>query len=134
MKTQIKKDMMNAMKSGDTSKRDILRVLMGEIQRNEQSTGGKLELTDSDITKLVKKMVENIKQTNGDDNEVVILSEYLPKSLSESELESVIGFHISENGYSTMKDMGTIMKFLSESYPSQYDGKLASTIIRNKLT
>ena len=134
MKTQIKKDMMDAMKSGSTSKRDILRVLMGEIQRNEQSTGGKLELTNNDIIKLVKKMVENIKETNGDDNEVIVLSEYLPKSLTESELESIIGFQISENGYSSMKDMGTIMKFLSESYPSQYDGKLASNIIRNKLT
>jgi uncharacterized protein YqeY len=134
MKTQIRKDMMGAMKSGDTSKRDILRVLMGEIQRNEQSTGGKLELTDSDIIKLVKKMVENIKQNQGDDNEVRILNEYLPKSLSESELESVIGLYIMENNIFTMKGMGEVMKFLSESYPSQYDGKLASTIIRNKLT
>jgi uncharacterized protein len=134
MKTQIKKDIMDAMKNGDTSKRDILRVLMGEIQRNEQSTGGKLELTDSDITKLVKKMVENIKQTNGDDNEVLILSEYLPKELTEVQLTSLILAFITVNEITSMKGMGEVMKYLSETFPSQYDGKLASTIIRNKLT
>jgi uncharacterized protein YqeY len=47
MQTQIKNDMVQAMKDKNEVARDILRVLRGEIQRNEQSSKGKIELTEA---------------------------------------------------------------------------------------
>ena len=63
-----------------------------------------------------------------------VLDRYLPKTLSEDELTKVVEELIEKNGFTTMKDMGNVMKILKETYPNQYDGKLASTIIRNKLS
>ena len=53
--------------------------------------------------------------------------------LSDDELAAVIDKIVTENGFSTMKDMGNAMKVLKETYPNQYDGKSASTLIRAKL-
>jgi hypothetical protein len=51
----------------------VLRVLKGEIQRGEQSSSGKIELSDADIVKLVKKSIDGINDTGGDQSEVAVL-------------------------------------------------------------
>ena len=65
--------------------------------------------------------------------EMFALMNYLPKMLSESELKSAIDEIVLNNGFATMKDMGNVMKVLKEKYPNQYDGKTASTYIKEKL-
>ena len=63
-----------------------------------------------------------------------VLKNYLPRMLSEEALTAIISEHIDNSGYESIKDMGQVMKFLSTNYANQYDGKLASTIVRNLLT
>lgn len=133
MKTQIKRDIMVAMKSGNTIKRDILRVLMGEIERNEQTSKGKFELSNEAILGLVKKMVTNIKETNGDNEEVIFLSEYLPTMLSSESVDEIISAALEKYSIDSMKGMGIIMKEFSTVYPNQYDGKAVAMRIREKL-
>lgn len=125
---RIKADLKEAIKSGNTEKKNLLRVIIGEFNRI-----GK-ELTDEIATKEIKKMYVNATDKDyGNVDEAQILSEYLPKELSENDLSFIIKEIIQQDGLSSMKDMGVVMSKLKETYPNQYDGKLASTIVRKEL-
>lgn len=133
MKTRIKQDIKEAMISKDTVARDVLRVLIGEIERSEQTLKGKIKLSDTDIVTIVKKMVMNIKEMNGDLAEAMILSNYLPRQLTQARIEDIIDTFIIENSIDDMKGMGRIMGYFSKNFPNQYDGKLVSILIREVL-
>lgn len=146
MEKRIQNDLATAIKNGDKVRVDALRSIKAAIQ-NEKTNGSYHELTDDDVVKLIQKLSKQRKESydiyvqanreelaNKELAEKTILDEYLPKMLSEDELNSVVDSIIAETGASTMKDMGNVMKTLSSKYPNQYDGKLASTIIRGKLS
>ena len=134
MKTRIKTDLHIAMKSGNTQKRDILRVLLGEIERHEQGRNAKIVLTDDEITSIIKKMVTNIKETEGKFTlEAEILTEYLPKMLTELNIVAIIQEVMLTENITSIKGMGIVMKHFSKNSPNQYDGKFVSDKIRNIL-
>jgi uncharacterized protein YqeY len=133
MKNRIKTDMVNAMKAKDVVTRDILRVLKGEIERNEQSSKGKIELTDSDVVKLVKKLIESIKESGDDNGEIAILETYLPKQLDADEIKVLVSKFVTEKGLTSPKEMGVVMGYFNSTFDGTYDGKLLSTIVREIL-
>ena len=133
MKTQIKNDIRTAMLSKDIVARSILRVLIGEIERNEQSPKGKVELSDNQVITIIKKISDNIKETNGSTEEIEVLSKYLPKELTRLQMEEIVDRFIIENEIDNMKGMGKIMNHFRMNFPSRYDGKLLSTIVKEVL-
>lgn len=122
----ISEDLKTAMKEKNTVKLGILRVLKAEIQRSEQGANGKVELTDGDVIKLVKKLVEGIKETTNNQDELSILEAFLPKQLSEAEMRQIISLL-------SVKDMSAIMKHFKANYDGQYDGKTLSTIAKENI-
>jgi uncharacterized protein YqeY len=126
LQEKINQDLKNAMISKDIEKRDLLRVVIGEMNRV-----GK-EVTDENVIKIIRKMQENAIQLNNKIEEE-ILDIYLPKMLSNEDLEKIISNIMTINNFSTIKDTGKIMSELKVKYPSQYDGKIASDIVRTKL-
>lgn len=145
LEKKIQEDLFEAMKEHDTSKISALRSIKTAIQ-NEKTSGSYHELTDDEITKIIQKLSKQrqeaadiYKQANrfelaeAELNEKYVLDGYLPKMLNENELAEVVDKIMTALGASTMKDMGRVMKELSTTYPNQYDGKLASTLIRTKL-
>jgi len=122
------------MKAKDTTTLNVLRVLKGEIQRAEQSSNGKVELSDSDIIKLVKKSIDGINETDGDQTEVAVLEKYVPKQMTEFEINLSVTSLILGNGYNSPKDMGKIMTYFNQNYAGKYDGKLLSEVVKNLLT
>ena len=78
-------------------------------------------------------MVQNAKD-NTDVEEVVILEEYLPSQMDEAELGRIIRNNINFNSYTTMRDMGKVMTYLKKNHDGEYDGKLASTIVKQLLS
>jgi uncharacterized protein len=127
LKDKISGDMKTAMKNRDVFTRDTLRVLMGEIDRGQLTK-------DDDIVPVVKKMIDNIRDTgsNTAEAEILVLEKYMPRQLSEAELDNLVDDLIKEKGYSSMRDMGAIMGHFSKSYPSQYDGGLLSSMVKAK--
>jgi uncharacterized protein YqeY len=123
---QIKKDMVQAMKDKDTVKRDVLRVLKGELQRD-------FITEDEGAMKKIKKMVTNLKENHGDQFEIDILEAYLPEQLSTEELTAKAEEFIKENSLSGGKAMGQVMGHFSKNYTGLYDGKELSTIVRSLL-
>ena len=123
-----------------------LRSLKTAIMETKTAPNGKRELDDTDIVAIIQKLVKQRKESmdiysqagrhelaDKEQQEMFALMNYLPKMLSESELKSAIDEIVLNNGFATMKDMGNVMKVLKEKYPNQYDGKTASTYIKEKL-
>lgn len=134
MKEKIKLDIRQAMINKDTVARDVLRVLMGEIERNEQTPKGKIQLSDNEVLRIIKKLSDNIKETIGSIAEIKVLSEYLPKELTRIQIEEIVDRYIVDNEIDSMKGMGRIMGHFGQNFPNRYDGKLVSTIIREVLS
>lgn len=145
IETNLQAALVAAMKEKNEYAISAIRSIKTAIQ-NEKTNGSYHELTDNDVVGLIQKLSKQRQESADIYNEAgrtelaekelkekEILDSYLPQMLSENELTEVIDRVISENNFSVMKDMGNVMKILKETYPNQYDGKLASTLIRTKL-
>lgn len=138
-------DMVQAMKSNDTLKRDTLRFSLSEIKK--ERIDSKKELTDADVIKIIKNgikkrqdAIELFKQGNRQDlaektqKEIEIFNVYLPKQLSAEETEKIVADIITKLGISSPKDTGKVMKEIMSNYGSQIDGKTVSQIVAAKLS
>lgn len=141
LEKQIYADMVSAMKSGDVLKRETLRLLFSEIKKEQIDT--RKELTDSDVTKLVKtglkkreEAIQLFRQGNRQDlvdktqKEMQILQAYLPKQLSPEEIERIVTDTIAVIG----KNQGLVMKEIMSKYGSQVDGKTVQQIVSKQLS
>ena len=132
LKNKITEEIKTAMKSGDKVRLNLFRVLKGELARVEDS---KNELTDEQVIKMFQKFIKNLEMVNDERSkqEIEILNEYMPKQLSDGELEEIIQSLIVTNNYSSMKDMGKFMTDFTTEYSGQADMKTVSTIVRKNL-
>ena len=126
LQTQIREDMLAAMKNRDNETLSLLRVVAGEFGRTMNA--GK-QLSDEEALKVLRKMSENAKELENQ-GEVLILDKYLPQMMNETHIRLAVNRIIQENGYSGMQDMGKVMGQLKS--PS-IDGKLASQITKELL-
>lgn len=125
--------MKELMKTKQTVKLNLIRVLRGEISRLEDSTK---KLTDAEVISLCKKMIENLKVigTKESQDEIEILSEYVPQQISQDELQKIVAEFIATNNLKDMKSMGVVMSHLKELYSGKYDGTTANKIVREELS
>ena len=123
---QINNDLKEAMLNKETFKRNLLRVVIGEFNRVDKI------INDEKALSIIKKMIENAKNQNHDD-EVIILNKYLPQQMNKEQLEKIIKSFIILKNITTIKEIGLVMKFLKEKYSGKYDGKMASEIIKSFL-
>ena len=128
LQTQIKEDMVNAMKSRNTEVVSLLRVVAGEFERISK------DLSDEEATKVIRKMSENAKEL-GNQGEVDILDKYLPQMLGEGQIKVIVAGLINKHSFSGMQDMGKVMVEIKKlPTVAQIDGKVASQIVRELLS
>ena len=145
MYEQIKKDMVEAMKSGDKFKLNVIRMLKSAIMLKEIEVKPN-ELTDDDTLAVVKSEVKKRKgsieefekygkldQVEDLKKEVEILSVYLPEELSEEALLQIIDEGIKEVGAESIKDMGKVMKYVTEKAGAAADMAKVSILVKQKL-
>ena len=144
---KISKDMIEAMKSKDKDRVSTLRLLKSGIdkylidnkmERHEASDEVVIEVISKQV-KTHKESIEQFKAGNRQDlidglnNEIEILSTYLPEQLSEEELRKVIDQVFDKVKPTSIKDMGTIMKELKPLVNGKADMKDVNTIVKEKL-
>lgn len=134
LQKQINSDLVSAIKNKETITLNILRVLKGEIQRAEQSSSGKIELSDADIIKLIKKSIDSINESGGNQAEVAVLEKYMPKQMSKIEIINEVSLFVNNNNLTSQKDMGKIMNHFNQNYGGRYDGKELSMVVKEILT
>jgi hypothetical protein len=133
LKSQITEDIKAAMKAQDTVKKSILRVIKAEISREE---GGLKDLDDAGVIKLIKKNIKSLEEIGSEDAlaEKAVLDQYMPKQMSEAEIEQAISAIVSQTGAETMKDLGKVMGMFNGKYAGMSDGGVVSKIVKAKLS
>ena len=120
LKEKITEDMKSAMRSKESSKLGVIRLLLAAMKQKEVDE--RVDLNDDDILKIIEKMlkqrrdsIEAFSKANRKDLvdkeefEVSFLQQYLPEQLKDSEIENIIDDVILVSGASTIKDMGLVM-------------------------
>ena len=149
LREKIETEYKSAVKSKDKSKISTYRLILSGIKDldiKNRSGADKKDTDDSDISKLLKKMIkqrsesiEVYKKNNRDDllkieqQEVEILSNYLPKQLSEDETLKLCNDVVVKLGAKDIKDMGKIMGELKKNYSESIDFATAGKILKNLL-
>ena len=150
LREKIESDYKNALKSKDKNKISTYRLILSGIKDldiNNRSGPNKKDTDDEDIKKLLKKMIkqrsesiEVYKKNNRNDlleieeNEVNVLSEYLPKQMSEEETISICKNIIEKTGANSIKEMGKVMGELKQNYSDTIDFSKAGALIKNLLS
>ena len=141
----ITSDLKAAMKSGDKTRLDTLRLLRAHfIELAKRGQGG--DITPDEelnvLTAAMKKRKEAIEVyekagrtelAQQERSELEIISSYLPKQLSQDEAVAIIQRIIAETGASSAKDFGKVMPLAMKDLKGKFDGKLVQEIVKTKL-
>ena len=146
LEKQIQADMVSAMKAHETVRLAALRGIKAAILLAKTSEGGNGEVSDADIVKIIQKLVKQRKESaeiyagqnrqelaDNELAEAAAMEVYLPKQLSEAEVEAELKKIIEETGASKPSDMGKVMGIATRRLAGQADGKLISSIVKRLL-
>lgn len=146
MNEKINNDLKEAMKSKDTFKLSVLRMLKSALQL--EGIAKKHELTDDEVSSVIKKQVKLRKDSVAEyekygktesveslQEEITILSSYLPEEMSEDEIKTIVDSVIVEENPTSIKDMGKVMKAAGEKLAGKNaDMSLVSKLVKEKLS
>lgn len=144
MLARIEGDLKTAMKSGEKRRVSTLRFLLAAL-KNEKIQAQR-ELTNEEIEAALRRSVKQRKDSieqygrggrqdlvDAETEELAILEGYLPKGLSEADIEAALKEVIAEKNLSSQKDVGLAMKELMARHKGRVDGKQAQEIARRLL-
>ncbi len=141
---KISNDLKEAMKSGDKFKLSVLRMLKSALQL--EAIKEKKELSDEEVMGVIKRNVKQRKDSIAEfekynkqeeivnlEKEIEILKAYLPEELSEEQIDEEISKVFEEVKPASMKDMGKMMKMLTEKIGTVADMSLVSKKVKDRL-
>ncbi len=140
---RISEDMKGAMKTGDKFKLSVLRMLKSSLQLEKINL--KKDLDDKEVMSVIKKAVKQRKdsivefekygkteETADLQKEIAILQVYLPEELSEEKIKEEVEEAFQNLKPESIKDMGKVMKYLTDKIGTQADMSLVSKIVKSK--
>jgi uncharacterized protein YqeY len=144
LKTSLNESMKDALRAGDTVRKNTTRMALAAIKQAEidkQTT-----LDDPAVIALLQKEIKNrkeaieeAKKANREDlikanqAEIAVLESFLPAAMSETELSELVKSVIAETGASGPVDMGRVMKLAMEKVAGRAPGGEVSTMVRRQL-
>ncbi len=144
LKDQITEDMKNAMRAKDTAKLGAIRLLTAAIKQREVDE--RIEMADADVISVIEKMLkqrrDSITAFEGagrtdladiEKFEVSILQTYMPKQLSDDELNQIISQVIADSGAQGAKDMGKVVGLVKPLVAGVADMGKVSGLIKARL-
>ena len=149
MREKLMDALKASMKAKESTRISTIRMVQAAIKDLEiaNRTKPNAETTDGDIASLLSKLVKQREESAKiydeggrpelaakEREEIGIISEFMPKQLSEAEVIEIIKGIIAETGAASMKDMGKVMAALKERYPGQLDFGKASGQIKALLS
>ena len=145
LKEQLKEDLKTAMRDKDVVKRDSIRAINTMIKQIEVDE--RRVLDDAEVIKLVQRgikqreeAISQYRAASRDDlvqkeqEQVDVFMLYLPKQLSDEELENGMKEIISEVGATSLKDMGKVMGVASKKFAGVADGKRINEMVKKLLS
>lgn len=144
---QISKDIMAAMKAHDKVRLEALRNIKKNFIEAKTAAGANDELPDDKALKILAKMSKQGRETAAlfreknrvdlaeeEEAQAKVIEEYLPKQLSDAEIETEVKAAIAATGASSMRDMGKVMGIVTKKLAGQADGKRVSEIVKRLLS
>ncbi len=148
LRERIDADLKTAMKAKDKTRLETVRSIKKVILEKESSVraSGQTSLTPeqelellSQLAKQRRDSIQQYQQANREDlaelerQELAILEEYLPRQLTDAELDAVLDQLITDLGAKTPKDMGKVMSTAMQQLKGQADGKQVQERVKAKL-
>ena len=148
LRNQIEEKLNQALKAKDKNIYPTLRLVVSAIKDAEIAgrTKGQKEMSDSDITAILKKMIKQRNEScevykkagrnellENETKEIEIINAFLPKQLSEEETKKICADIVKSVGASSMKDMGKVMGALKSKHSDTLDFSKVSSIIKELL-
>ena len=144
LKDRITQDVKDAMRAKDKPRLATLRLITAAIKQREVDE--RIELDDTQVTLVLDKMVKQRRESivqfekaGRDDlitienNELEIITPYLPEQLGEDEIIALIDAALEQTGASSIKDMGKVMGQLKPKLQGKADMGAVSALIKAKL-
>ena len=146
LQKQVMEKMKEAMKAKDTVALQALRAVKSAFLLAKTESGAGDDLSETQEIKIIQKQVKQRKDSaaifikqgredlaNPELDEVAVLEQFLPESLTEEEIEGVVIATIDSLGASGMQDMGKVMGIVSKELAGQADGKTISNLVKKNL-
>ena len=141
---ELEADVKDAMRAGDTARRDALRLILASLKSAEKDLLRPLSEEEElqVLQRERKKRIEAAEAFRGggreeqaakEEAELAVLEEFMPEPLAEEELERILDDAIAENGATSMRDMGRVMKDVMPQIAGRADGAAVSQMLREKL-
>ena len=144
LKERLQTETTAAMRSGDSLRRDVLRMASNSMYMVEKRQGK--PLTEDEelqvLSREVKTRRESVEAYRGagredlaakEEAEIAILSEFLPQPLNEAELHALVAEGISATGATSARDLGKVMGWLAPRTRGRADGKQVSQLVAQAL-
>ncbi|MDG1685239.1 MAG: GatB/YqeY domain-containing protein [Flavobacteriaceae bacterium] len=143
---QLNSKLKVAMREKNKIALESLRAIKSAILLLQTQSGAKEIPDDTEITKLLQKLVKQRKESASifreqgrvdlaepEEAQIEVISQFLPEQLTAEEVEKVIDGVIQSVGATTMKDMGKVMGMANKQLAGKADGKLIAEIVKKRL-
>jgi uncharacterized protein len=141
---KIEQELKSAMKSGNTVRTETLKMLKSDISYEKGKTGKELtdELLLEVVTRSAKRRRESIKEfqkggrqdlVDKETEELAVVEEFLPKQMTEEEIDAFITGKLATLGTVTQKEMGHVMGEIMKELKGKADGGAVKAILSKKV-
>ena len=149
IRENISKLLKEAMINKDITLTNTLRLILAAVKDKDISARSKSHSEGINETEIISLLQNMIKQRNAsiemyiqgkrddlvkiEENEIKIISNFLPEQLSENEINDIITNSIRSSGAKSIKDMGKVINLIKDEYNGKMDFGVVSKIIKSKL-
>ncbi len=144
LQEKLTTSMKEAMKAKDTLRLSTIRLVKTAVKNKEIEVGNALDdqAVIAVISTLVKQRRESaqvyrdsdrIDLAEKEEQELLILQDFLPAQLGEDEIKALIEAAVLETAAASMRDMGKVMKIVSGKTVGRADGRLVSELVKARL-
>jgi len=150
LRQRLKDELIEAMKAKDTRKVATLRLILAAVKDRDimaRSPEGREGVSDDEILLILGKMIRQrqdsiVSYEEGgrldlalqERQEIAIIETFLPKQLSDPDIETACSKVMEEIGAQNLKDMGRTMTALKERYAGTMDFSKASSVVKGRLS
>lgn len=142
---KIESDLQDSLRSGNELRLSVLRMLKSDIMYEKNKTGKDLseEKILETVSRAAKRRKESITEfdkagrtdlSDKEKSELLIIEEYLPKQLTESEISEIVEDFISKNGKPQSSESGRFIGMIMKDLKGRADGSLVKEIVSKKIS
>ena len=133
------------MRAKDAARLSAIRLVLAAVKQREVDE--RKELGDAEVVSVVEKMIKQRRESiaqfeaaaradlvQAEKFELEVLSGYLPKQMSDAEVQQAVAAAVAESGASGIKDMGKVMALLKARFAGRADMGMVSGLVRARLS